>query len=80
MHEQALQVGLQEIISYMIEHNSHVSGKDLRCLEERLLKFNPGKPPARPPDEEDDYDEIEEDSMIDWQDQLESIDEYSKAH
>ena len=32
MHEQALGINLQEIISYMIEHNTRASVKDLRCL------------------------------------------------
>jgi protein-tyrosine phosphatase len=80
MHEQALAVGLQEIISYMIEHNNRAHINDLRCLEERLLKFEPIKAPAKPPNNSDDVDEIEEDSMMDWQDELESIEEFIKAH
>jgi hypothetical protein len=39
MHNLALSIGLNEVVSYIIEHDSRANIKELRYLEERLIKF-----------------------------------------
>lgn len=39
LYNLAMEVGLNEVVSYIIEHDASANIKELRYLEERLIKF-----------------------------------------
>ena len=56
IYDDAFEVGLNEIISYLIEHDKNANLKELRYIEDRLITFTPTKIVARDITESDDTD------------------------
>lgn len=81
IYDNAFEVGLHDIISYLIENDRKANLKELRYIEDRLINFTPSTLIARSTLESDDVDDIfDDDAQPEYDDEVVSIEEFLKAH